>query len=123
MRFDSNAGDASVIAEIGRRVARERLSRNVTQQELAARAGVGVATLQRLEHGRPSDLVSFVRVLRALERLADLEALLPDIETSPLEQLALHGRLRQRARPSRPTAEEVGEPWRWGDERADDVKK
>ena len=42
-------GDA--LSSLGARVQRLRLSRNVTQQELAEKAGVGLKALRRLERG------------------------------------------------------------------------
>ena len=42
--------------EIGQRLARLRLARNVTQANLAEKAGIGVRTLRRLEAGDPSTL-------------------------------------------------------------------
>ena len=38
-------------AELGARLAKIRLSRNITQEALAREAGIGVRTLRRLEAG------------------------------------------------------------------------
>lgn len=43
MTIESRAGGGAILAEIGRRLARVRVARNLTQDELAARAGVGRA--------------------------------------------------------------------------------
>ena len=40
MRIDSQLTDDAVLAELGKRLARTRLARNLTQGELAAEAGV-----------------------------------------------------------------------------------
>lgn len=117
MQIDNALSDEAVLGELGRRIARLRLAGNVDQTELASRAGVGRATLQRLEAGRPTSLTNLIRVLRALGRLDQLELGVPNPPPSPLEQLQLRGRERRRAR--RPEAEpdrssEAG--WRWGDE-------
>ena len=118
MKIDEGLTDQAVLAELGGRIARARLERNVAQAELAAEAGVGVATLQRLEAGHSVASTSLIRVLRALGLLAGLERLVPEPLPSPIEQLALRGRRRQRARPPRSGGEEEasGEAWRWGDE-------
>jgi len=87
--------DGAVVADLGRRLARLRLDRNVTQRELAAEAGVSLPTVQRLEGGRGATLAALVRVLGALDLLAGLEALVPERTPSPVEQL---GRPRQRRR-------------------------
>src|SRR5580765_4993534 len=101
MKIDSILGDDAVLAELGRRLAEQRLQRNLSQAELAERAGVGVATVERLERGSPVALTTFIRVLRELDLLEALERLVPEPLPSPREQLRLHGRRRQRAGRSR----------------------
>lgn len=87
----------AVLVEIGRRIERLRLQRNQTQADLAEAAGIGVATLQRLETGANANLTTLIQVLRALNHLSDLDALLPDIEVSPFEVSGSGGRPRRRA--------------------------
>lgn len=50
--------------------------RNMTQQELAARAGVSHATVSNMEQGRSITLDNFLRIAMILGRTAELEALL-----------------------------------------------
>lgn len=57
-------GDA--LSSLGARIQRLRLSRNVTQQELAKKAGVGLKALRRLESAGQGSLESAVRVAVAL---------------------------------------------------------
>jgi transcriptional regulator with XRE-family HTH domain len=110
--------DEAVLRELGSRLERTRLERNRTQAELATEAGIGRATLQRLEAGQPGDLSSFVRVLRALGLLEALDRLVPEPTPSPIELLRIQG--RQRARASRPRGNErpseESEPWNWSEE-------
>ncbi|APT35024.1 transcriptional regulator (plasmid) [Methylobacterium phyllosphaerae] len=66
---------------LGQRVRLSRLRRNLTQQELAERMGVGRLTVVSLEKGRPG--VSLLTLLKALtvfgytERLGDILAMDP----------------------------------------------
>ena len=116
MAIDPDRSDAAVLREIGRRVAQTRLERNLLQLELAQRAGVGLATLKRLERGLSVSATSLIRVLRALDLLTALESAVPEPLPSPVEQLKLRGRRRKRAgRPRRENASTPPEPWRWGD--------
>ncbi|EML5729851.1 helix-turn-helix transcriptional regulator [Pseudomonas aeruginosa] len=57
------------------RLRQERLSQQMTQAEVAARAGIGVGTLSNLEAGRSVAFDSVVRVAMVLGRLNELEQL------------------------------------------------
>jgi transcriptional regulator with XRE-family HTH domain len=57
------------------RLRKERLSRQMTQAEVAARAGIGVNTVSNLEAGRNVGFESVIRVATVLGRLKELEAL------------------------------------------------
>jgi len=91
------ATDEAVIAELGRRVARHRLNRDWTQEQLAEEAGVSLPTVSRLERGESTSLVSFLRILRALALLRDLARLVPDVPASPVQEIRSRRPLRQRA--------------------------
>jgi len=112
--------DDAVLAELGRRLARERLHRNLTQAALAEEAGLSLSTVKRLEAGSSTQFVAVIRILRVLGLLDNLDALLPEPSISPLDALARRGKQRQRARGSRGAAAETKqqpeEPWSWGDE-------
>jgi len=96
------------------------LERNWSQERLAAEAGVGRVTLQRIEAGESPSLVNLIRVLRALGLLGGLNALLPEPEPSPMEELRRRGRRRQRAgSPRSSTERDKPQSFRWGDERDD----
>jgi transcriptional regulator with XRE-family HTH domain len=57
------------------RLRKERIAQQMTQAEVAARAGIGVNTLSNLEAGRNTSFESLVRVATVLGRLSELEAL------------------------------------------------
>ncbi len=105
--------DSTVLGRIGRRIARYRLNRNLTQEALAREAGVSLATLQRMEAGHSTQTASLVRVLGALELLGNIDALIPEPPLSPLQQVKLAGKKRRRARP---TQKQKPSPWTWGDD-------
>ena len=99
---------------LGSRLRGLRLNRNESQEELARRAGIGKATLQRLEEGRSGTIVTLLRVLRALD-LDNLDALVPAVENSPLAEARGERQERVRAR-GRSTPQARPGAWRWGDE-------
>lgn len=113
------ASDATILSDIGDRLAAARLSRNLTQAELARNAGVSKRTVERMEAGESVQLTSLIRVLRALELLDGLDALLPPARPGPIELLEAGGKPRQRASGERGSAADADrpvEPWSWGDE-------
>jgi transcriptional regulator with XRE-family HTH domain len=75
-----------------------RLRQNLDQRELAARAGVALNAVKRLESGRGSTVRSLVRVLRALGRADWLQSLAPPVSVSPLQLLESRGARRRASR-------------------------
>jgi putative transcriptional regulator len=119
MRITDDLTDDVVLAEIGERLARTRLERNMTQAQLAHEAGVALVTVKRLEAGEPVKLPNFLRVLRVFGLLSSLDVVVPEPTISPIDRLKLHGRQRQRAtgrRGRRADEPHPDEPWAWGDE-------
>ena len=103
--------------ELGRRLARVRLARNITQKALARDAGVGLRTLRRLEKGQSSTLDTFLRVAIALDLTGELLSALPSQTISPIERLSSRRPERKRARPAQSAVPD--EPWSWGDDSSD----
>lgn len=122
MRILGENTDPAVLEELGSRLQRTRLERNLSQAQLAAEAGVGRVTVQRVEDGRGASLTSLIRILRALDLLDGLDRLVPEPVESPLDELRRQGRRRQRAGSPRPRGGPEEDPggWRWGDEEVDD---
>lgn len=112
MRITDHTPDAAVLAEIGSRLERVRLDRNLTQEHVAAEAGVARQTVAHIESGGTVKLPAFIRVLRALGMLGALERAIPEPVPSPIEQLERRGHQRKRARPKQPGGDD--EPWTWG---------
>lgn len=93
----SGMSDGAILVELGERMRRERLNQNRTQNELASAASVGLNVVKRLERGDGCTLSSLVRILRALEKLDQLDSLLPEPGVSPLELARLAGHRRKQA--------------------------
>ena len=114
MKLVRQHSDTVILGEIGKRLARARLERNQSQAELAAEAGVAKRTVERLEAGQPSQLANFIRIIRALDLVANLDLLVPDTPPSPIAELELRGRQRERA--SRRARRGAPTPWRWDED-------
>ena len=116
MHIDPLLTDDAVMAELGQRLARARLARNMSQKQLAEEAGVGERTVARVEAGESPTLTNVVRILRALGLSEGLNLLVPEPVVNPLVELEQRGRQRRRA--SSPRTKELRRPdggWTWGD--------
>lgn len=100
-------------AALCKRLESIRLSRNITQAQLAEKAGVSPRTIGRLEKGQGVSVDTFIRVMRALGIQQNLEALLPDPTIRPVERVGIGGGERKRARPAQ--AGDKRPAWSWGD--------
>lgn len=97
MRFSLADTDKEVLCKLGRRIAALRLSMNLTQQELALKAGISKRSLERLEQGTGNtNLMAFIAICMALRRVPGFEQLLPEVELTP-QQILAHKKLRKRA--------------------------
>lgn len=87
--------DPEIMGEVGRRLARLRKSRDLTQAEAADRAGVDRTTVSRAERGDNPNLLTVVRLLRVYGRLDALDAFIPEPDVSPMALIrATRGRAR-----------------------------
>src|SRR6185437_4473834 len=124
MRIASDLTDVAIAQILGERIERYRIAAGLTQAELAEQAGIGKRTLERVEAGRGAELATLIRVLRALNAIEGFERLLPELPPSPIEQLRLRGKQRQRvshprrrreaAEPSEARESTPTQPWTWG---------
>ena len=103
--------DKAILREMGARLRRRRLDKNLSQQVLADMAGLSRTTISDLERGAPAGLLTLIQVLRALGGLEELDAFLPEPGLSPLQLARMKGRERQRA--SRQTADKNKEDSEW----------
>ena len=121
MQITNGLTDDAALAELGSRLARARLARNLTQRQLADQAGVSVDTVRRLERRQSITLTALLRLLRALGQLDVLDLLLGDELPSPIEQLERERGRRRRATGAhgqQPRAKPTAEPrdWEWGEQ-------
>ena len=114
MKIESLMTDDAVLAELGGRLTQRRIESGLSQAELAHRAGVSKRTVERVEAGAPAQTATLARMLRALDLLDRLEALVPEAGPRPMDLLKLKGEERKRA--PRKKADVSGQPWQWGDE-------
>ncbi len=108
MNFN-NSSDKQILHELTRRVRQRRLNVNMTQEELADKAGVHVQTIKNFESGSNSKIITFIQILRQLQDLDALDKFFPEAGISPVELLKLKGKERERASGSETTDNEKSE--------------
>ena len=114
----SIATSDQIMEALCKRLESIRLSRNLTQIQLAKEAGVGLRTIQRLEkNSNGLAMETFIRVMKALRIQHNLEALLPDPSVRPIERIGVGAKERKRARPESTKTESSA--WSWGDGEVD----
>lgn len=102
--------DRELLRSLGQRLRRARLRRNLSQEQLAERAGVNRTTVSEFERGASTSTLTLVQVLRALEMLEELDGFLPEPGPSPLDLARRQGRQRQRATGRRGAGDDDPDP-------------
>ncbi len=115
MTINSLHTDEAILTELGERIARSRINRQLTQAVMAEQAGVSKRTVERIEAGASTQLASVLRVLRVLGLLEGLNQLIPEPGPRPMDLLKFKGKTRQRAS-SAHIVREPKAPWTWGND-------
>lgn len=88
----------AILEEIGNRLKEYRIRKNLQQKELAENAGISLDTVVRMERGSSITTEKFLRILRVLDMLENLEEFIPDPPISPILMRKLQGKKRFRVR-------------------------
>lgn len=89
--------DNAIIQTIGSFVRHHRLQQNITQKDLANKAGINRTTLSDLELGRRCQLVTLIQVLRILNKLHVFESFEVKQQISPIKLAEMEMKKRQKA--------------------------
>jgi transcriptional regulator with XRE-family HTH domain len=112
MKIEQLTPQPAILLELGERLARVRKRQGMTQEALAAEAGLGVATVRRIEDGSDSQLGSWIKLLKALGMEGAIDGLLPEMYQSPMaEALGDESDRRTRIQVDGESA------FQWGDEK------
>lgn len=116
MKIDSLTPNNTILEELGSRLARVRKQQGYSQDKLAKQAGLGVATLRRIEDGKDSQLGSWLKLLKALDMSPAIETLMPESFNSPMSEALANKKSRPYPR-SGSNRNKVSETKMiWGDE-------
>ncbi|MGJ8638630.1 MAG: helix-turn-helix domain-containing protein [Opitutaceae bacterium] len=87
------------LQQLGKRIAQERIHAELTQQALADKAAISLATLSKAERGYPMTTSTLFRILNALGQSSKLPDLFPEAVINPIALLKLK-QTRERIRPT-----------------------
>jgi transcriptional regulator with XRE-family HTH domain len=90
--------DDAIIKLIGNFIKQHRLQQNITQQQLATKAGINRTTLSDLELGRRCQLLTLIQVLRILNKLYIFDSFDYRPQISPIQLAEMEMKLRKRAK-------------------------
>ena len=110
MKIDYLTPEGAILIEVGRRLARVRKQQGFSQTRLAEEAGLGVATLRRIESGQDGQMASWLKLLKALRMTASIDALLPETFDSPMAEVLAGAKTGKKPKVAEASI-------RWGDER------
>ena len=85
---------AKILAEY---IKHHRIEQNLSQEELAVRAGLSRPTISLMERGKSMSLNSIIKVLRTLNLLYLFDALKISQVVSPIEMLKMQEKQRKHA--------------------------
>jgi transcriptional regulator with XRE-family HTH domain len=89
--------DDAIVQTIGDFVKHHRLQQNITQKDLADKAGINRTTLSDLELGRRCQLMTLIQVLRILNKLYVFESFEVKQQISPIKLAEMEIKKRQKA--------------------------
>ncbi|MFC1510196.1 helix-turn-helix transcriptional regulator [Candidatus Omnitrophota bacterium] len=89
--------DKAILVEIGERIKRKRLEKNMSQEKLAISVGLDRTTVGLVEKGKSFTVLTLIEIMRGLKILEGINSFLPEVGLSPIELSKLKGNQRQRA--------------------------
>lgn len=103
MQIQSLIPESQILTELGRRLAQMRKQLRMSQTRLAEEAGIGVATLRRIEAGQDSQMETWLKILKALRMISTVDMLLPEHFESPMTKALSETRGRRSGRAKGPS--------------------
>ena len=77
--------DPAILKELGQKLKAFRLQKNITQEEMARKIGLNRVTIGEIEKGRPSSLLTFIQLLRGLDKLELINTITSIPTVSPIQ--------------------------------------
>ena len=115
MKLTVRSSNEEFLREFGKRIRETRIGLDMTQNEVAKKAGVTAKTISRIENGEDLAVSTMLNVLRALGLVQNIDALIPEPTARPSMLMANEKeRLRVRKKAGQ---NDSSRQWKWGDEK------
>lgn len=95
--FSYSNSDAVLLRNLGMQLKQMRLNKNLSQKQLSELSGLSRSAISDLENKGTGSMNSFIRTIRALEKLEILNHFISEAAASPIQIAKLHGKTRKRA--------------------------
>ena len=95
--MNKSKSNYAILKTLGIRFKQNRLSQNISQAELANKAGVSPLSIAHIERGTSTSMKTFLAAIRALGMIQNLDLLLPEPPISPILLKKLKGKTKKRA--------------------------
>ena len=96
--IDYFMSDRAILRYIGKQMRQMRFNNQMSQQQLAERAGLSRSTITQVENGKGMNMESVVAMLRALRKLEIINNFESEALLSPILISKLQGKIPQRIR-------------------------
>ena len=113
MQINNLLSDEAILSELGERISLRRLALNMTQAELARSAGMAKRTLERIEGGASTQVLSLIKILRVLDHMDGLNHLIPESGPRPMDLLKHTRKKRVRASRRKKVKKAAAGEWKW----------
>lgn len=112
MNLKNAVTSQAIIREVGSALKDYRISRDITQKELAEMSGVSMRSISRFEQGEDIRFELIIKLLRSLGLQDNLSLLIPDVTRAPSYYLRKTPKRVRKVNKSPETAR----AFKWGDE-------
>lgn len=79
--------DNFILQELGAKLKKERILQGLSQEDLSALSGVSRVSISKIEMGDNFNFLTFIKIMRSLNKLEDIEQLLSEAKTNDLHEL------------------------------------
>lgn len=108
MKITNNDSNIYIRKEIGKRIKAIRVSKKLTQQELAEKTGISLRVITRIENGEAkTSFDNILNILRYFDMIENLEMLISDQDNNR----------RNKKTRYRSQRKQIDNTWKWGDEK------